>query len=135
MNLFLTEDGVVKLGYYGLTTQTECYSLKIMKCDGLRSFAPEVSRKQYEVISDMWYLGVALVEMMGVSPCVESKLSGISYVPGCIELPYDKDEIESSDLVDFLHNCFVVGFIKEKSVSEFMNVSGMGWRMMGSIHL
>ena len=27
MNLFLTEDGVLKLGYYGLTTQAECYSL------------------------------------------------------------------------------------------------------------
>ena len=135
MNLFLTEDGVLKMGYYGLTTLSECYGIKIMNHDGFRRFAPEVSRRQYEVMSDLWYLGVALVEMMGVSPCVESKLSGISYIPGCIELPYDKDAIESSDLVDFLHNCFVVGFIKEKSVSEFMNVSGMGWRMMNSIHL
>ena len=28
MNLFLTEDGVLKLGYYGLITQAECYSIK-----------------------------------------------------------------------------------------------------------
>ena len=44
MNLFLTEDGVLKLGYYGLTTQAECYSIKEMDCDGIRSFAPEVFR-------------------------------------------------------------------------------------------
>ena len=42
MNLFLTEDGVLKLGYYGLTTQAECYSIKETNCDGIRSFAPEV---------------------------------------------------------------------------------------------
>ena len=135
MNLFLTEDGVLKMGYYGLTTQAECYSLKIMDCDGFRRFAPDASSRQYEVRSDLWYFGVALVEMMGVSPCVESKFSGLSFFPGCVELPYDKDEIESSELVDFLHNCFAVRFVKRGNVSEFMNVGGMRWRMMGSIHL
>ncbi len=35
MNLFLTEDGVLKLGYYGLTTQAECYSIKETDCDGV----------------------------------------------------------------------------------------------------
>ncbi|KAK8831388.1 hypothetical protein WA577_001581, partial [Blastocystis sp. JDR] len=44
VNLFLTEDGVLKLGYYGLTTQAECYSTKETNCEGLRSFAPEVFR-------------------------------------------------------------------------------------------
>ena len=62
MNLFLTEDGVLKMGYYGLTTLSECYGIKIMNHDGFRRFAPEVSRRQYEVMSDLWYLGVALVE-------------------------------------------------------------------------
>ena len=28
MNLFLTEDGVLELGTYGLITQAECYSMK-----------------------------------------------------------------------------------------------------------
>ena len=135
MNLFLTEDGMLKMGYYGLTTQLECYSLKIMDCNGVRSFAPEVSRKQYEVRSDLWYLGVALVEMMGVSPCVESKLRGLPYYSGSVELPFDNDAIESSDLVDFLHNCFAVRASEEWGVNELMNVSGMRWRMMSSIHL
>ncbi|KAM7455862.1 hypothetical protein BLSTO_03386 [Blastocystis sp. subtype 1] len=52
VNLFLTEDGVVKLGYYGLTTQAECYSIKGMNCEGIRSFAYEVFEGEYEMKSD-----------------------------------------------------------------------------------
>ena len=48
MNLFLTEDGVLKMGYYGLTTQSECYGIKKTECDGVRSFAPEVFRGNME---------------------------------------------------------------------------------------
>ena len=44
VNLFLTEDGVLKMGYYGLFTQAECYDIKGTNCDGIRSFAPEVFR-------------------------------------------------------------------------------------------
>ena len=51
MNLYLTEDGVLKLGYYGLTTQVECYSIK--DCDGVRSFAPEVFGGEYEAKCDL----------------------------------------------------------------------------------
>ena len=57
MNLFLTEEGVLKLGYYGLTTQSECYSIKKRDCEGLRSFAPEVFKGEYEIDSDVWSLG------------------------------------------------------------------------------
>ena len=68
MNLFLTEDGVLKLGYYGLTTQAECYSIKNWKCDGVRSFAPEVFRGEYEMKSDVWSFGIVILEMMGIRP-------------------------------------------------------------------
>ena len=68
VNLFLTEDGVLKLGYYGLTTQAECYSIKRKDCDGIRSFAPEVFRGKYWMQSDVWSLGIVLVELMGIAP-------------------------------------------------------------------
>ena len=68
MNLFLTEDGVLKLGYYGLTTQAECYSIKKMDCDGIRSFAPEVFRGEYEMKSDVWSFGACLFELARVEP-------------------------------------------------------------------
>ena len=68
VNLFLTEDGVLKLGYYGLTTQAECYSIKKENCDGIHSFADEVFEGRYEMKSDVWSLGIALIEMMGIRP-------------------------------------------------------------------
>ena len=60
VNLFLTEDGVLKMGYYGLTTQAECYSIKEMKCDGIRSFAPEVFRGKNGMKSD--YFKMRMIE-------------------------------------------------------------------------
>ncbi|KAK8831598.1 hypothetical protein WA577_000476, partial [Blastocystis sp. JDR] len=71
VNLFLTEDGVLKLGYYGLTTQAECYSIKRKDCEGVRSFAPEVFRRKYCWQSDVWSLGIVLIELMGIRPCFE----------------------------------------------------------------
>ena len=71
MNLFLTEDGVLKLGYYGLTTQAECYSIKGKDCEGVRSFAPEVFKGKFKMKSDVWSFGIALMEMMGMVPYVD----------------------------------------------------------------
>ena len=78
MNLFLTEDGVLKLGYYGLTTQAECYSIKETNCDGVRSFAPEVFKGEYGMESDVWSLGIALIlvhTLHSSSPTAHSHLS------------------------------------------------------------
>ena len=69
MNLFLTEDGVLKLGYYGLFTQAECYDIKGTNCDGIRSFAPEVFKGEYEMKSDvcgLWVLFCFLYEFFGI---------------------------------------------------------------------
>ena len=70
MNLFLTDDGVLKLGYYGLTTQAECYSIKQEDCDGIHSFADEVLKGEYDMKSDVWSLGISLIELMGIVPYV-----------------------------------------------------------------
>ena len=58
VNLFLTEDGMLKLGYYGLMTQAECYSIKKMDCDVFRGFAPVVLKDMYKMKSDVWSLGL-----------------------------------------------------------------------------
>ena len=133
MNLFLTEDGVLKLGYYGLTTQAECYGIKGMNCDGIRSFAPEVFRGKYGMKSDVWSFGIVLLEMMGMTPYYGYETDELPTKNGYLRLPFDKNAIESEELLDFLKKCFLK---KERwSVNELMNVSGMGWRMMSSIHL
>ena len=134
MNLFLTEDGVLKLGTYGLTTQAECYSIKGTNCDGIRSFAPEVFEVEYEMKSDVWSFGIALLEMMGITPYYGYETDELPTKNGYLRLPFDKNAIESEELLDFLKKCFLK---KEErwSVNALMIVSGMGWRMMSSIHL
>ena len=134
MNLFLTEDGVLKLGTYGLTTQAECYSIKGTKCEGLRSFAPEVFEGEYEMKSDVWSLGIALIELMGMRPY--DGYGGLLMrmkIRDC-RLPFKEEDIESEELIDFLKKCFLK---KEErwSVNELLNVSVLCGRMMSSIHL
>ena len=133
MNLFLTEDGVLKLGYYGLTTQAECYGIKGMNCNGIRSFAPEVFRGKYGMKSDVWSFGIVLLEMMGLTPYYGYETDELPTKNGYLRLPFDKNAIESEELLDFLKKCFLK---KERwSVNALMIVSGMGWRMKSSIHL
>ena len=106
MNLFLTEDGVLKLGYYGLTTQAECYSIRKMDCDGIRSFAPEVFKGEYGMESDVWSLGIVLIEVMGITPYQECENNNLPTLNGFCFFPFDVDDIESATFTDFLKECF-----------------------------
>ena len=124
MNLFLTEDGVLKLGAYGLTTQAECYGIEGMNCDGIRSFAPEVFRGEYEMKSDVWSLGTVLIEMMGIRPYAGYSESRFPTKTGNCFSPFDVDAIESASLTNFLKKCFRE--YDRWSASELMDVSVMG---------
>ena len=126
MNLFLTEDGVVKLGYYGLTTQTECYIIKETNCNGVRSFAPEVFEVEYEMKSDVWSLGIALIELMGMTPYHEYENNDLPTMNDDFELPFKRDTIKSSELADFLKKCFEERVSERWGVNELLNVSVMG---------
>ena len=126
VNLFLTEDGVLKLGYYGLTTQAECYGIKKTECDGIRSFAPEVFRGEYEMKSAVWSLGIALLELMGIRPYYWRDNDHLPTMNGRFELPYKRDTIKSSELADFLKKCFEERVRERCNVNELMNVSVMG---------
>ena len=126
MNLFLTEDGVLKLGYYGLTTQAECYSIKETDCDGVRSFAPEVFEGEYEMKSDVWSLGIALIEMMGMTPYYWCDNGHLPTMDDDFRLPFHDEDIESANLTDYLKKCFEERVSERSSVNELLNVSVMG---------
>ena len=126
MNLFLTEDGVLKLGYYGLTTQAECYSIKKTDCDGIRSFAPEVFRGEYEMKSDVWSLGIVLMEMMGMTPYYWCDNGHLPTMDDDFRLPFHDEDIESANLTDYLKKCFEERVSERSSVNELLNVSVMG---------
>ena len=121
-NLFLTERGVLKMGYYGLTTQAECYNIKKMKCNGFRGFAPEVHVGGYKMRSDVWSLGIVLIEMMGITPYVGSKTYDLPIMRGYHQLPFDEHDIESPGLVSFLKKCFK-DVNNRWNVKQLMNVS------------
>ena len=125
MNLFLTEDGVLKLGYYGLTTQAECYGIKGMNCNGIRSFAPEVFRGKYGMKSDVWSFGIVLLKMMGMTPYYGYETDELPTKNGVLSLPFKEADIKSVELLDFLKKCFLMK--EERSnVNELLNVSVMG---------
>ena len=124
MNLFLTKDGVLKLGYYGLTTLSECYSLKKTDCEGIRSFGPEVFEGAYEMSSDVWSLGIALIELMGITPYARCNKNCLPTMNLEAVFPYTEHEIKSAYLTYFLKKCFED--VDERwSVMELMKVSGM----------
>ena len=124
MNLFLTEDGVLKLGYYGLTTQAECYSIKKEDCEGGCSFAPEVEKGEYETKSDVWSLGIALTIMTGTTPCACYVVDILPRGKGRYVLQFDERDNVPKEVVDFFQKCIQM---KEdrSSVKELMDVSGM----------
>ena len=124
MNLFLTKDGVLKLGYYGLITQAECYVIKGMNCDGIRSFAYEVFEGEYGMESDVWSFGVTLIEMMGLTPYSDYDTNDLPTKNGDLSLPFDEDDIESEELIGFLKKCFQRKN-ERCSVSELLKVSVM----------
>ena len=126
VNLFLTEDGVLKLGYYGLTTQAECYSIKGRDCEGVRSFAPEVFKGKFKMKSDVWSFGIALLEMMGMVPYVMYCNHRLLIKNVRSKLPFDKCDIKSEEVIDFLYKGFANRVVRTLGVYELLNVSGMG---------
>ena len=124
VNLFLTVDGMLKLGYYGLTTQAEFYSIKREDCEEARWFAPEVGKGEYEMKSDVWSLGIVLVIMTGTTPYVGYTVEILSRGKGRYVLVFDERDNVPEEVVDFLQRCIQM---KEDrwSVKELMDVSGM----------
>ena len=125
MNLFLTDDGVLKLGYYGLTTQEECYSIKKEDCEGGCSFAPEVEKGEYETKSDVWALGIALTIMTGTTPCACYVVDILPRGKGRYVLLFDENTNVPKEVVDFLQKC-IQKTEDRSTVSELMDVGVMG---------
>ena len=121
-NLFLSEPGVVKLGYYGLLSE-ECYSKEKMKVERVGYCAPEVFEGGYGMKSDVWSLGVLLFEAMtGVFPYSDHCEEAIPQATDPFDILADFG-IHSRELLDFLEKCLVKDVNERSSVSELMDVS------------
>ena len=76
--------------------------------------------------SDVWSLGIVMLELMGIRPYYWRDNDYLPTMNGSFELPFDVDGIESAELVDFLEKCFEERVNTRWSVNELMNVSVMG---------
>ena len=114
---------MLKLGCFGLVTEADYYSVRMMKHRGIHYFAPEVLYGEYSMKSDVWSFGILLIEMMGITPYYWVDLKSVRNEIGYSELPFDKCDIESKELLDFLMKCFVKDVDERWSVNELMNVS------------
>lgn len=114
-NLLIAELGVIKLGDFGLTTPLE-HSCSQRDTDhpASRYMAPEVREGKPELKSDVWSLGISLVEMA----------EGKDALDGCIM--NDAPSLSSSDysptFVDFVSKCLVKDAKERWSVKQLMEV-------------
>lgn len=64
MNMFLSEQGLVKLGDFSLAVQLESSSSRRpTNCGTSWYIAPEVFKGMTELKSDVWSLGISLIEL------------------------------------------------------------------------
>ena len=113
---------MVKLGYYGLTTE-ECYSKEKMRVEETGYCAPEVFEGKCDMKSDAWSLGVLLFKALtGVFPYSDHCEEAIPQVTDPFDILADSG-IHSTELFDFLQKCLVKSVNERSSVSELMDVS------------
>ena len=121
---------MVKLSDYGMT-QGE-------STEGRRSTALyqplEVFKGKREMKSDVWSLGIALIEMMGLTPYVEYKKSNLPIMDDLLLFPFRMCDVESKDVAGFLRSG-LEGMHDKWTVNDLLFVSVMGWRMMSRIRL
>ena len=122
-NLFLSKPGVMKLGYYGLLSEEECYSKEKMTVERIDYCAPEVFESGYDVKSDVWSIGVLLFKALtGVFPFSGHCEEAIPKATDPLDILADSG-IHSTELFDFLQKCLVKSVNERWSVSELMDVS------------
>ena len=121
-NLLLSASGVLKLGCFGLMTQAIWYSKENIKCDGIRSFAPEVFTGDYGTKSDVWSLGTCLFELARVEPYHGECRVNSPEVVSISYFPFKTIAGMSEVLVDFVKKCLVKDVKERWSVNQLMDV-------------
>ena len=123
--MFLSEAGVVKLGDFGLAVQLEhSLSKRTTACGTSLYMAPEVYQKNGELKSDVWSLGITVIEMAeGKNPYDGLSPYEVMHHVFFMSPPTLSSPGWSSDLVDFVSKCLVREPEKRASVNELMEVS------------
>ena len=121
-NLFISESGVIKLGDFGLAVQLEhSCSKRNTTCGTSLYMAPEVYEEEACLKSDVWALGISIIEM------AENKnpfagMTSAKIVNQVLNKPSPTLSSSqcSSDLIDFVKQCLVKDAKKRASVEELL---------------
>ena len=117
---------MIKLGDFGLAVQLEhSCSKRSTQCGTSWYIAPERYRGGTEMKSDVWSLGITLIELAeGKNPFAEKESSAEIM---CAVLMDQSPALSSSKwsaaFVDFVSKCLVKDVSERWSVSELMEVS------------
>lgn len=124
-NLLIAESGVIKLGDFGLTTPLEhSCSLRDTGHVASRYMAPEVREGKAELKSDVWSLGISLVELAEGRNPYDGCSSHMMVKAVCFgEPPSLSSSKWSAAFVDFVRRCLMKDVQERWSVWELMNVS------------
>ena len=121
-NLFISESGVIKLGDFGLAVQLEhSCSKRNNVCGTSMYMGPEVYEEEACLKSDVWALGMSVIEM------AESKnpfagMTSAKIVNQVLNKPSPSLSSSgwSSDLIDFVNACLVKDVKKRASVDKLL---------------
>ena len=124
-NLFIMESGVIKLGDFGLAAQLEYLCSRKNTTYGTSMYtAPEVFMNGVVLKSDVWSLGISVIEMAeGKNPY--DGLTSTKIMEALLNKspPSFFSSGWSNDLVDFVKRCLVKDVNERASVEALLKVS------------
>ena len=125
-NLFISENGVIKLGDFGLAVQlNHSCSRRNTSCGTSWYMAPEVYDGKSELRSDVWALGISLIELAeGKNPFADCSSFVVMKAVCLGDAPSLTSSKWSADFVDFVSKCLTKDVEERWSVSQLMSVSG-----------
>ena len=126
--MLISENGLIKLGDFGLSEQlNHSNSERSNTCGTLWYMAPEVFNGQTVMKSDVWSLGVSLIELAeGKNPYNDGFDSPATVMKRiCMDAPPSLSSYGwSAGFVDFVNKCLIREVNERWSVNELIEVNG-----------